>query len=96
MGGTVAEYLTQTQVLARRGWTKTLITKLIGLPDRTETSFGPPWAQRVMAYRYEIGRVVSAENADGFRRALAQWEAAAPARKVAAARARATRYAHPE
>lgn len=73
------EMITQSGILLRNGWSKTLIAKLMGEPDLRKKIFG----RSVPACLYRLDRVVAAESAPAFTDA----QASLARRKAAAKKA---------
>lgn len=79
-------HLTKSALLIRAGWTATLVSRLLGEPDQRKKVFG----RTVPLALYEVARIEQAEVGADF--ALAQ--ASVAKRKVAAAKAVATKTAN--
>lgn len=79
-------HLTKSALLIRAGWTATLASRLLGEPDQRKKVFG----RTVPLALYEVSRIEQAEAGADF--ALAQ--ASVAKRKVAAAKAVATKTAN--
>ena len=82
MNGT---FLTKTAVIDRSGWTTTLVTRLLGEPDQRKKVLGRSTSLAL----YALARVELAETSPEF----AQAQAAIAKRKLAAAKAVATKTA---
>jgi hypothetical protein len=80
-----SERITKSALLARSGWTATLVERLLGDPDERKKVFG----RTVPLALYSVARIEQAEASDAF--ALAQ--ASVAKRKAAAAKAVATKTA---
>lgn len=78
--------LTQTTILSRQGWSKTLLGQLLGDPDLRKKMYG----HSNMACLYSESRVISAEKSEAF--SLAQ--AAIAKRKLASQKAVQTKVAN--
>lgn len=83
MGGT---HITQSALLKRAGWTATLVSRLMGEPDQRKKVFG----RTVPLALFAVDRIEHAEASSEF----AQAQAAIAKRKVAAAKAVATKTAN--
>ena len=78
--------ITQTAILSRQGWSRTLLGKLLGEPDTYKKIFG----RSNLACLYNESRVIAAERSDAF--SLAQANIAK--RKLASKKAVQTKVAN--
>lgn len=85
MQGIDDSFLTRTALLERAGWTAALVSRLLGEPDQRKKVFG----RTVPLALYSVARIEQAEAGSEF----AQAQASIAKRKVAAAKAVATKTA---